>query len=162
MNQTLVIDNLRGLRRGSFLIPLLLLVVLPVVLPIPVNFFLALGLLFVGYLVTYTPYVIVRNKAVERHQRVFTGEWVRYEFAMLANKVGIKMSAERLADYEKGAKVDLMAMGAEDDRDNQANLITARQSYRRYGHQAVRSDAIGFHPAIGPPTASHRWRVAQR
>ena len=38
------------------------------------------------------------------------------------------MEAERKADYEKGAPVDLMAIGAADERDNQANLITARQS----------------------------------
>jgi type II secretory ATPase GspE/PulE/Tfp pilus assembly ATPase PilB-like protein len=38
------------------------------------------------------------------------------------------MEGERKAEYEKGANVDLMAIGAKDERDNQANLITARQS----------------------------------
>ena len=46
----------------------------------------------------------------------------------LPSKVGIKMEGERKAEYEKGAKVDLMAIGSPDERDNQANLITARQS----------------------------------
>ena len=38
------------------------------------------------------------------------------------------MEHERKAEYEKGAPVDLMAIGAKEERDNQANLITARQS----------------------------------
>ena len=39
-----------------------------------------------------------------------------------------ELDTERKAEYEKGAQVDLMAIGAPDERDNQANLITARQS----------------------------------
>ncbi len=38
------------------------------------------------------------------------------------------MEGERKAEYEKGAPVDLMAIAAPEERDNQANLITARQS----------------------------------
>src|SRR6478735_10124958 len=70
----------------------------------------------------------MRNKAVELHEKVFTADWFRYEVAHLAGKVGIKMAGERVAEYEKGAKVDLMAAGGKEERDNQANLITARQS----------------------------------
>ena len=92
------------------------------------NFWLALALMIVGYLGCFVPYVVMRNKAVEQHQKVFTGDWFRYEFAQLAGKVGIKIEGERVADYEKGAKVDLIAFGGKEERDNQANLITARQS----------------------------------
>jgi type II secretory ATPase GspE/PulE/Tfp pilus assembly ATPase PilB-like protein len=91
-------------------------------------FWLAIGLLSVCYLATYVPYVLTRNKAVQLHQKVFTPDWFRYELAHVANKVGLKMEAERKAEYEKGAPVDLMAIGASEERDNQANLITARQS----------------------------------
>ncbi len=38
------------------------------------------------------------------------------------------MEHERKAEYEKGANVDLMAIGSADERENQANLISARQS----------------------------------
>ena len=55
----------------------LLFAVLPVLLPIPVNYFLALGLFAVVYLATFIPYVVVRNRAVEKHQRVFAVEWFR-------------------------------------------------------------------------------------
>ena len=58
----------------------------------------------------------------------FTTDWFRYEFAELVGKVGWKIEHERKAEYEKGAPVDLLALGSADERENQANLITARQS----------------------------------
>ncbi len=91
-------------------------------------FWLSLGLLVVSYLGAYVPYVVTRNKAVALHEKVFTPDWFRYEVATLLNKVGMKVEAERKADYEKGAPVDLMAIEASDERTNQANLISARQS----------------------------------
>ena len=91
-------------------------------------FWLSLGLLSVCYLGAFVPYTVVRNKAVALHQKVFTPDWFRYEVATLLNKFGMKLEAERKADYEKGAPVDLMAIDAPDDRTKQANLITARQS----------------------------------
>jgi type II secretory ATPase GspE/PulE/Tfp pilus assembly ATPase PilB-like protein len=92
------------------------------------NFWLAVGALSVCYLATFVPYVVVRNAAVQLHEKVFTPDWFRYEVASLGSKVGLKISAERKAEYEKGAPVDLMAIAASEERDNQANLITARQS----------------------------------
>jgi len=91
-------------------------------------FWVAFGVLTVCYLAVFVPYVVMRNKHVELHQKVFTPDWLRYEFARLGSKVGLKLEAERKAEYEKGAPVDLMAIGAPEERDNQANLITARQS----------------------------------
>jgi type II secretory ATPase GspE/PulE/Tfp pilus assembly ATPase PilB-like protein len=105
----------------------LLLFVFPIVVGFA-NFWLAIGLLSVAYLAAYVPYVVTRNKSVQMHEKVFTPDWFRYEIAHLGSKVGLKISAERLAEYEKGARVDLMAIGAPEERDNQANLITARQS----------------------------------
>jgi type II secretory ATPase GspE/PulE/Tfp pilus assembly ATPase PilB-like protein len=91
-------------------------------------FWVALGVVSVAYLATYMPYVFTRNKAVQLHEKVFTAEWFRYEFAELVGKVGWKIEHERKAEYEKGAPVDIMAIAAKEERDNQANLITARQS----------------------------------
>jgi type II secretory ATPase GspE/PulE/Tfp pilus assembly ATPase PilB-like protein len=91
-------------------------------------FWLTLGLLVVVYLATFIPYVVTHNKSVQPHQRVFTSDWFRYQFAELAGKVGWKIDHERKADWDKGAPVDLMTIAAPEERDNQANLITARQS----------------------------------
>lgn len=106
----------------------LLLVTFPVTIIGLPHFLVAAILLPLTYLATFIPYVLIRNKSVQLHEKVFTPDWFRYEFASLVNKVGIKMSAERKADYEKGAPVDLMAIGAAEERLNQANLINARQS----------------------------------
>ncbi len=105
----------------------LLLFAFPIIVGLPF-FWVAFALMIVVYLATYVPYVVIRNKSVALHQKVFTPDWFRYEIALLANKIGIKMESERKADYEKGAPVDLMAIAAPEDRDNQANLIAARQS----------------------------------
>ena len=85
-------------------------------------------ILLVVFLATWIPYVVVHNKNVQPHQTVLTGSWWRYVFASLASKVGLKVSAERKAEYEKGAAVELFAMGAEDLTTNNANLLSARNS----------------------------------
>ena len=130
-----------------------------------------LALLLVMYLATYMPYVLIRNKSVELHKRVFTTDWFRYEFAHLAGKVGWKIEHERKADYEKGAPVDLMAIAAPEERENQANLITARQSPgyllrerfdRRDGRSSQRKVHSRLHAAVGRGAAAYRRRVAQR
>ena len=91
-------------------------------------FVLAASLTGICYLAAFVPYTAKRNKSVQLHERVFTPDWFRYEFATLASKVGIKMETERKADYEKGAAVDLMSIEGPDERTKQANLLTARQS----------------------------------
>ena len=96
-------------------------------LEIPV-FGAGFGLAAATYMIISVSYVVVRNKNVENHQRVLTPEHLRYVFASAANKVGLKVSTERLADYEKGAPVDLAAMGASDSVTNNANLLAARNS----------------------------------
>jgi type II secretory ATPase GspE/PulE/Tfp pilus assembly ATPase PilB-like protein len=92
------------------------------------NYVIAMVALPIVYLATFIPYVVIRNRGVELHQKVFTPEWFRFEIANLGSKVGLKISAERKAEYEKGAPVELMALGAPEERLNQANLITARHS----------------------------------
>lgn len=84
--------------------------------------------LLVMFLATWIPYVVVHNKNVQPHQTVLTGPWWRYAFASVVGKVGIKMSTERTAEYEKGEAVDFIAMGADDPTTDNANLLSARNS----------------------------------
>jgi type II secretory ATPase GspE/PulE/Tfp pilus assembly ATPase PilB-like protein len=105
----------------------LLLFAFPLVIGFP-NFIVAMVAMALCYLGAFVPYAVNRNKSVALHQRVFTPDWFRYEIALVLNKVGIKMEGERKAEYEKGAQVDLMAIDGPDERANQANLLTARQS----------------------------------
>ncbi len=129
---------------------------------------LALSVIYLG---TFIAYVIVRNKAVESHEKVFTPDWFRYEAANIGSRVGLKISTERKEDYEKGPPVDLIAVAAEEEHLNQANLLTARQSpgyilvkelIAEMCDAAQRPRGARLHPAGGDGAASHRRRVAQR
>jgi type II secretory ATPase GspE/PulE/Tfp pilus assembly ATPase PilB-like protein len=122
----------------------LLLLAFPL-LPIQPPYFLTIGVLAVLYLATFVPYVVIRNKVVELHQKIFTASWFRFELANLGSKVGLKIDSERKADYEKGAAVELMAAGGADDRANQANLIAARQSPGYLLVKELIADMIGRH-----------------
>ncbi len=95
---------------------------------VPIASVIKLAILFVLFLVTWVPYVITHNKNVQPHQTVLTGSWWRHVMATAAGSVGIKMSSDRVADYEKGVKVELSAMGAEDATVDNANLLSARNS----------------------------------
>ena len=109
-----------------YYLPFLLITFLLFFLPAPT--WLRALLMFLTFAFSWVPYVLVHNKNVEPHETVLTGSWWRYAMASMLSSVGIKMSSERKADYEKGVQVDLMAMGAEDASTNSVNLIAARQS----------------------------------
>lgn len=94
----------------------------------PLAMVIKLSILFVVFLATWVPYVLVHNKNVQPHQTVLTGAWWRHVFAMVAGAIGIKVSADRVADYEKGVSVELLAMGADDANADNANLLSARNS----------------------------------
>ncbi|MEM8945303.1 MAG: ATPase, T2SS/T4P/T4SS family [Planctomycetota bacterium] len=95
---------------------------------VPLASIIKIPILFVIFLATWVPYVLVHNKNVQPHQTVLTGSWWRHVLATAAGMVGIKMSSDRVADYEKGVQMDLSAMGAEDSTVNSANLLSARNS----------------------------------
>ncbi|MAT69611.1 MAG: hypothetical protein CMJ58_08810 [Planctomycetaceae bacterium] len=95
---------------------------------LPLPYVAKLPIVAVVYLATIIPYVVVHNRAVEPHQTVLTGSWFRHIFATAMGKVGVKVKTERLADYEKGSPVELIAMGGESPGDDNVNLLTARQS----------------------------------
>jgi type II secretory ATPase GspE/PulE/Tfp pilus assembly ATPase PilB-like protein len=95
---------------------------------VPMPFWIRYAILWVVYLATIIPYVVVHNKSVQPHQTVLTGSWWRHFIASNLRKVGVKMRDERAAEYEKGAAVDLIAVGAADANADNVNLLTARQS----------------------------------
>jgi len=106
--------------------PFALVAVLLFFTPLSTSFRAAI--LLVVFLTTWLPYVLMHNKNVQPHQTVMTGAWWRFTFARLASTVGIKVNAERKAEYEKGVDVELLAIGAEDANADNANLLSARNS----------------------------------
>ncbi len=106
--------------------PFLVLALAALFIPMP-NWAQLLVMVF-ALLGSSVPYIVVHNKSVQPHQTVLTGPWWRHFSAVLLSKLGVKMRDERQADYEKGAAVDLFAMGASDANADNANLLIARQS----------------------------------
>lgn len=105
---------------APFLIALLVALLIP-------NFLIAIVLLVLAWFVPFLVYAVHHNKSVEDHQTVFTPSWFRYQLAEVGQKLGMNVSTEQKADYMRGPQVDLEARGG-DERTNQANLLTARQS----------------------------------
>ena len=104
--------------------PFVVALLLMLALPFPFGFSIAA----LVYITTFLAYTIVRNRSVPNHLRVFTRSWWRFWLADVLGQIGMKVSAEKKAHYEKGAPVELLAKGGATERDDQANLIRARQS----------------------------------
>ncbi|QDT70245.1 Type II secretion system protein E [Planctomycetes bacterium MalM25] len=104
--------------------PFALICLLAMFIPAPIG----LSLLLVSWIGPFIAYVMKHNKSVEAHQTVFTGSWWRFQIGEFGKLFGLKLGGEKKADYLRGPDVDLQARGGDDDRDNQANLLTARQS----------------------------------
>ena len=105
---------------GVFAAAFLLLWVLP-------WFEVAYALMVVAYLAPLGVYLIIRNKAVEAHQRVMTPDHLRHVFAHVAGLLGVKIATEKKLDYQKGPPVQFKA-SAGGGRDGEANILLARRS----------------------------------
>lgn len=106
---------------GSFFAAMLLVWLLPV-------FVVSFVLLLLAYVVPLTTYIVIRNSQLPPHEKVMTPAHVRTVFARLINKFGGKMSEQAKAEHETGPEVQIAALGAASDRENNINLLTARQS----------------------------------
>ncbi|WP_146574553.1 ATPase, T2SS/T4P/T4SS family [Botrimarina hoheduenensis] len=103
-----------------FAIAMGLLLVIP-------SFLVSYLLLTLAWLVPLFVYAAKHNRSVEPHEKVFTSDWFRFQVAEAGKSVGLNLGAEKQAGYLKGPPVEIQARGGE-DRINQANLLTARQS----------------------------------
>ncbi len=103
-----------------FLVGLMAVVTIPV-------FAAGMSVLGLTYVVPLGIYVWKRNHEVDLHERVMTPSHIRFLLSRAAGGVGVNVAAESKAAHEKGAPVHFRPMGS-DVRQNQANLIAARQS----------------------------------
>lgn len=106
------------------LVPPLIAGVLVLLVPL---WFVTLPLLVAACVAPLFVYGAHHNKSVEDHQKVLNSEWFKFAAAQQLAKLGVKVQTEKKAAYEAGAPVDLSAQGG-DERTQQANLLTARQS----------------------------------
>lgn len=85
-------------------------------------------LLLIAYAVPLTLYIRHRNDVVPPHRQVMTADHLRFMIAVRLNAIGFNIEAERKDPSELGPPVKLSPQGAPTDRDNQVNLLRARQS----------------------------------
>lgn len=106
----------------SFFVALLLFWIIPI-------FFVGVTLLLLAYVGPFATYATYRNKQVKAStDKVFTGRHLRRWFALKMNAIGIKMAGAEIDPRELGPDVKYTPMGAESERDDNVNLLTARQS----------------------------------
>ena len=91
-------------------------------------FWLGYPLLWLAYLIPFISYVVSRNRQVEIDDRVFTKKHLRYWFAKKLQKIGMNVATEEPGIDEIGPPVKLIARGGATERDDNVNLLTARQS----------------------------------
>src|SRR5690606_13582502 len=87
-------------------------------------YFVNLPLLIACVAVPLTLYIRHRNEYVTIDERVMTPDHIRH---VLATKTNLGVKAEKEKPYEAGAPVELRAMGASEEQQNQANILVARQ-----------------------------------
>ena len=92
------------------------------------TFWAGFPLLAVAYLIPSIWYVGHRNAKLDPHQRVMTPSHIRFLVLTGLNKVGGKFEVERRDRHEKGPPIHLESRGGETERDDQANMLLARQS----------------------------------
>ena len=91
-------------------------------------FWIGYPLLSLAYFVPFTIYVVSRNRQVEMDDRVFTKKHLRYWFATRLQKIGMKVEAEQKGIDEIGPPIKLVARGGATEREDNVNLLNARQS----------------------------------
>lgn len=110
-----------GIVFGTFLASFILVWVVP-------YFWVGFPLLVIAYLGPLITYVVIRNKQVMLHERVWTRDHIRYWLSVHLAPVGIKIQAEALDPHEKGPPVKLTGRGAETETEDNARLLAARQT----------------------------------
>ena len=67
------------------------------------NFVIGYRALALCWLVPLGVYIFQRNASVESHEKVLTPDHIRYLFAQLGGRMGMKVSTEKKAAYKQGA-----------------------------------------------------------
>jgi type II secretory ATPase GspE/PulE/Tfp pilus assembly ATPase PilB-like protein len=105
---------------APFIVAFMLMLVIPV-------FAVGLILLLTALAAPLGVYIFHRNSLVEEHDRVLTPEHFRQVLSRKAQRVGVKIEAEKLADHERGPDIQLTAQGGTSE-ENTANLYKCQQS----------------------------------
>jgi type II secretory ATPase GspE/PulE/Tfp pilus assembly ATPase PilB-like protein len=106
---------------GSFFAAMLLFWILP-------WFAVGFVLMSIAWVAPLTAYIRYRNNAVPLYDKVLTPKHLRRWTAKKLAVIGINIEGADIDPRDLGPDVKLTAMGGEDDRADNVNLLTARQS----------------------------------
>jgi type II secretory ATPase GspE/PulE/Tfp pilus assembly ATPase PilB-like protein len=106
---------------GTFLGALMLVWVLP-------WFAAGYPLLVIAYVAPLASYVVHRNRQVHISERVLTASHIKFWLAGRMAVFGVKVDTEEKDPHETGPPVILSARGGASDRDDNVNLLSARQA----------------------------------
>jgi type II secretory ATPase GspE/PulE/Tfp pilus assembly ATPase PilB-like protein len=120
---------------GSFLGAFVLLWMLP-------WFAAGFSLLAIAYLAPLTAYILQRNRKVSVADRVLTRRHLRQWWADHAAKLGVKVDTEEKDPHETGPPVILTARGGASQREDNVNLLGARQAPGFTNARHLIADAI--------------------
>ena len=85
-------------------------------------------LLLIAYVAPLASYVVHRNKQVHISKRVMTPNHIKFWLAGRMSLFGVNVDTEEKDPHESGPPVILTARGGETDRDDNVNLLSARQA----------------------------------
>jgi type II secretory ATPase GspE/PulE/Tfp pilus assembly ATPase PilB-like protein len=106
------------------------------------SFWIAFPLMLLAYAVPLTLYILYRNAKVDNNRRVMTPEHLRFCFATVMGKLGVKIATERRDPRDLGPPVKLAASGGPDDRENSARTLRSRQSLGLIATREVLAEAF--------------------
>ena len=106
---------------GTFLGAFMLVWVLP-------WFAASYPLLVIAYVAPLASYVVHRNKQVHTSERVLTSSHIKFWLAGRMAVFGVNVDTEEKDPHESGPPVILTAMGGASERDDNVNLLSARQA----------------------------------
>ena len=127
-------------------------------------FWFSLVLLLVAYIAPLVVFIWQRNQQVDYGDKVFTKAHLRRWVSAKAAMVGLKFAAEPPDIDEIGPPVRFKAIAAANERDNNINLLTARQHIgympaRELIHRAVESRAESVLFEYGAQLVAVRYQV---
>ena len=85
-------------------------------------------LLVIAYVAPLASYVVHRNKQVHVSERVLTSSHIKFWLASRVAVFGVDVDTEEKDPHEIGPPVILTAMGGATERDDNVNLLSARQA----------------------------------
>jgi type II secretory ATPase GspE/PulE/Tfp pilus assembly ATPase PilB-like protein len=120
----------------SFFVALVLLWIVPI-------FVVGIVLLLIAYIAPLAAYIVHRNGHVaSAYDRVLTTKHTKRWLARKLNSVGIKVAGADLDPRDMGPDIKFTPMGGATDRDNNVNILTARQSAGYMPARVLLDDAL--------------------